>query len=109
MHLVIATLRPATPGELGAIGLNALAARVESMIAGCPEALNTFKKRLLEARYVEHEFYDTIMFEPLSIASYAVTDPFPKLVRDMVPAAIVSANYSIEIDSIAEFRNDMLT
>lgn len=109
IHLVLATLRPATPGEPGAIGLNALAARVEGMIAESPEALNTFKERLLEARYVEHEFYETVLFEPMSIAGYVVTNTFPKLVRDMVPPGIVSASYAIEIDSIAEFRSDMPT
>lgn len=109
MHLVLATLRPATPGEPGAIGLNALAARVEGMIAESPDALNTFKERLLEARYVEHEFYETVLFEPMSIAAYSISDTFPKLIRDMVPTGIVSASYSIEIDSIAEFRSDMPT
>lgn len=109
MHLVLATLRPATPGELGAIGLNALAARVEGMIAESPDALNTFKERLLEARFVEHEFYETVLFEPISIAAYSISDTFPKLISDMVPAGIVSAIYSIEIDSITEFRSDMPT
>ena len=88
MDLILATLRPATPGEPGAIGLNALAARIEGMIAESPEALNIFKERLLEARYVEHEFYETVLFEPSSIAAYSVRDTFPKLVRDMVPAGI---------------------
>jgi hypothetical protein len=109
MDLILATLRPATPGEPGAIGLNALAARIEGVIAESPEALNIFKERLLEARYVEHEFYETVLFEPTSIAAYAVRDTFPKLVRDMVPAGIVGASYSIEIDSIADFRSDMPT
>ena len=107
MHLVIAILRPATSGEAGAIGLNALTARVEGMIAESPEALKTFKERLLEARYVEHEFYETILFEPLSIAAYSITDLFPKLIRDMVPAGIISASYSIAIDSISTFRSDI--
>lgn len=109
MHLVLATLRPATPGEPGAIGLNALTARVEGMITESPDALNTFKERLLEARYVEHEFYETVLFEPMSIAAYSISDTFPKLISDMVPAGIISASYSIEIDSIAEFRSDMPT
>ena len=109
MDLILATLRPATPGEPGAIGLNALAARIEGMIAESPEALNIFKERLLEARYVEHEFYETVLFEPTSIAAYSVMETFPKLVRDMVPAGIVGASYSIGIDSIADFRSDMPT
>ena len=109
MNLILATLRPATPGEPGAIGLNALAARIEGMIAESPEALNIFKERLLEARYVEHEFYETVLFEPTSIAAYSVRDTFPKLVRNMVPTGILGANYSIGIDSIADFRSDMPT
>lgn len=109
MYLILATLRPATPGEPSAIGLNALAARIEGMIAECPEALNIFKDRLLEARYVEHEFYETVLFEPTSIAAYSVRDTFPRLVRDMVPAGIVGASYSIGIDSIADFRSEMPT
>lgn len=109
MDLILATLRPATPGEPGAIGLNALAARIEGMIAESPEALNIFKERLLEARYVEHEFYETVLFEPTSIAAYSVRDTFPKLVRDMVPPGIVGATYSIGIDSIADFRSDIPT
>jgi hypothetical protein len=109
MFLVLATLRPATPGESGAIGLNALAAKVEGMIAESPEALGIFKERLLEARYVEHEFYETVLFEPMSISAYSVADTFPKLVRDMVPTGIVSASYEIEIDSIAGFVSDMPT
>lgn len=109
MDLILATLRPATPGEPGAIGLNALAARIEGMIAKSPEALNIFKERLLEARYVEHEFYETVLFEPTSISAYSVRDTFPKLVRDMVTNGIVGASYSIGIDSIADFRSDMPT
>lgn len=109
MDLILATLRPATSGEPSAIGLNALAARIEGMIAESHEALNIFKERLFEARYIEHEFYETVLFEPISIATYSVRDPFPKLVRGMVPTGIVGASYSIGIDSIADFRSDMPT
>ena len=109
IDLILVTLRPATPGEPGVIGLNGLAARIEGLIAESPEALNIFKERLLEARYVEHEFYETLLFEPTSIVAYSVKNTFPKLVRDMVPAGIVCASYSIGIDSIAEFRSDMPT
>jgi hypothetical protein len=109
MYLVLATLRPATPGELGAIGLNTLAAKVEGMIAKSPEALGIFKERLLEARYVEHEFYETVLFEPVSTFAYSVTDTFPKLVREMVPTGVVSASYTLEINSISGFGSDMPT
>lgn len=109
LHLVLVTLRPATSGESGALGLNVLATRIEGMIAGSPEALSTFKERLLEARYVEHEFYDTVLFESMSTVSYGVVDAFPKLIRDMIPTGIFSASYSIETNRIAEFRDDFLS
>jgi hypothetical protein len=106
MHLILVTLRQATSGEPGAIGLNVIAARIEGMVAASPEALNTFKERLLEARYVEHEFYDTVLFEPMSLDRYRVGDTFPKIVTDMVPTGIASASYAIDINAIAEFRDD---
>lgn len=109
MHLVLARLRPATPGEPGAVGLNALAAKVEGMITQSPAALSMFKERLLAARYVEHEFYETALFEPMSTAAYSITDTFPRLVRSMVPCGIINASYSIDIDSIAQFETDMPT
>lgn len=109
MCLVLATLRQATPGERGAIGLNGLTAKIEGMIASSSLALTVFKERLLEARYVEHEFYDTILFEPLSVIRYRVDDGFPKLVGNMVPAGIVSASYALDINTIAEFKDGSLT
>lgn len=108
MHLVVMTLRQATSGEADAVGLNALSARIEGLIAASPEALNTFKDRLLEARYVEHEYYDTVLFAPVSSDCYQVSEAFPRLVGDMVPAGIVSASYAIAIDAIAEFKDGSL-
>ena len=108
IRLVLVTLRQATSGEQGAIGLNALAARIEGLIAASPEALNTFKERLLEAGYVEHEFYETVLFEHMSSISYRVAAGFPKLTRGMVPEGIASATYAININSISEYRDDLL-
>lgn len=109
MHLVVMTLRQATSGEADAVGLNAMSARIEGLIAASPEALNTFKDRLLEARYIEHEYYDTILFAPVSSECYQVSDTFPRLVGEMIPVGIVSASYAISIDAIAEFRGGSLT
>lgn len=106
MHLVTMILRQATSGEPGVIGLNSLAARIEGAIAVNPEALKTFKERLLEARYVEHEFYDTVLFEPISQVYYRITDAFPKLTGAMVAQGIISASYAIALDAIADFRDN---
>lgn len=106
IHLILVLLRQATSGEPNVVGLNVMTARIEGMIAASSEALNTFKQRLLEARYVEHEFYDTVLFELVSVAGYRVADTFPKLIGDMMPAGIISASYAIEINAITEFRGD---
>lgn len=108
LHLVTMILRQATSGEPGAIGLNSLAARIQGTIAASPEALKTFQERLLEARYVEHEFYDTVLFEVVSRVCYLVTDSFPRLTGKMVSHGIASASYAIEIDAILDFRDDAL-
>lgn len=105
MHLVLATLRQATPGEPGAVGLNGVTTRIEGLIASSPEALSVFKERLLEARYVEHEFYDTVLFEPGVFFRYRVDEAFPKLVSNMVPAGVVKATYAVDINSMAEFMD----
>lgn len=106
MHLITMILRQATSGEPGVIGLNSLAARIEGTIAANPQALKTFRERLLEARYVEHEFYDTVLFEPISQVYYRITNAFPKLTGGMVAQGIISASYAIALDAIADFRDD---
>jgi len=109
LHLVAMILRQATPGEPGAISLNSLVARIEGKISTNPEALKTFRERLLEGRYVEHDFYDTVLFEPVSSACYRIEEPFPKLIRKMVSQGIVGASYAIGLDAISEFKDPDLS
>jgi len=106
MHVAVFVLRAATAGEPGAVGLNALTAKIEGLIAASPEALTSFQDRLLEARYVEHEFYDTVLFEPISHSYYRVSEEFPRLTRTMVPKGIASANYALELGSLACFLDE---
>lgn len=108
IHLILVMLRQAVSGEAGAVGLNTMLARIEGLIAASPEALSTFKELMLEARYVEHEFYNTVLFEPVSRDSFMVSEGFPRLISSMVSAGIVSATYAIGIGEIAEFREDFL-
>ncbi|KWC70679.1 hypothetical protein WL55_12690 [Burkholderia cepacia] len=108
MHLIIVTLRQAAPSDPAAIGLNNLIARIEGSIAGNADTLKIFKERLLEASYFEHEYYDSILFEPLSMLRYQITDEFPKLTPEMVPPGISSATYAISICSISNFEDGSL-
>lgn len=104
LQLFLMVLRQAAPGEFGAVSLNSIVARIENRIASLPEALKVFKDRMLEAGYVEHEFYDALLYEPISRVSYDVSKEFPKLTPDMVAEGIVNANYSISLDKIEQFK-----
>lgn len=104
VQLVIYELRDAARGEHGALCLNELAARVESLISEDSHAIAVFRERLLEAGYVEQEYYDTICFEPVSKRHYAVRDGFPRLTADNVAGAITCASYRIDLPSIQIFE-----
>lgn len=104
MSLLVMVLRQAAPAEQGAIGLNALVARIEGVIVSNPEVLKVFRDRLLEAGYVEHDFYDTVLFEEVSRSAYSVGREFPRLVPSMVPKGIESASYAIALESIGGFK-----
>lgn len=104
ISLVVMVLRQATPGELGAVSLNSLIARIEGLIVSNPDVLRVFRERLLEACYVEHEFYDTVLFEDVSRTSFNVTGDFPRLISTAVPAGVVSASYAIALESIGGFK-----
>lgn len=103
LQLVTITLRQSSSGESNALNLNSLSARIEEKIASNPEALSIFKDRLLLARYVEHEYYDTVLFEPIGNSYYTVTENFPKLIPSMMPAGVVRATYDISVVGISSF------
>ncbi len=106
LFLVRTVLRLSQPGNPDAIGLNFLTARIEGAIATNPEALRVFKNRLLEAGYVEHEFYDTVLFQPESTSRYRVEADFPRIVSSMVSKGIVSATYEVSLDAMQSFMQN---
>ena len=99
-RLCVHTLRPASQGEEGAIGLNSLVPRVEGRLFVSPDALALFKGRLLEAGYVEGPYYDTVLFQPISTEEFSVTDVFPRLTPKQVPRGVMSASYLLSLHSI---------
>lgn len=102
IRLTVHTMRPASPGETGAIGLNSLVLRVEGHLAASPEALSVFKGRLLEGGYVESTHYDRILFQSVAKEEFPVTATFPKLTVAAVPQGVISASYAL---SLATLRN----
>lgn len=100
IRLNVLTMRSASPGEEAAIGLNELVPRIEGRLAVSPDALALFKGKLLEAKYVESPYYDSILFQVLATEEFQVTAAFPKLTPRLVPEAVTSATYVLSLDSI---------
>lgn len=92
------TMRPASPAEPDAIGLNTLVPRVEGRLSASPDALSVFRGRLLEGGYVENSHYDTIVFQPMSNEEFPVADAFPRLTLASVPRGVSAAAYSLSLD-----------
>lgn len=104
LTLRLSVLREASPSELGALTLPRLVARVEHCLAGVQHACLTFREKLLEAGYVEHEYYQTVAFTLLETQYYAVREGFPRLVPANLPAGISDVTYTVRLSSIEEFQ-----
>lgn len=104
IKLVVFSMRPAVPGEHGAFSLNEVVARLESLISSIPDALITFKDRLLAAGFVEQSYYDTICFEPIEDKWYVVDESFPRLTVQTVAEGITRVEYAISADVISNFE-----
>lgn len=103
LALRVCQLRESSPSEPGALTLPLLVSRIEQLFAGVPQASATFREKLLEAGYVEHEYYQTVAFTPLETRHYGVRDGFPRLVRTNLPAGIPDVAYTIRFSSIEIF------
>lgn len=104
IRLSVHTLRTASAGEPGALGLNALAPRIEGLLASSPGALLLYGARLLEAGYVEDPHYDTVLFQHMGIEEFAVNAAFPRLTRANVPDGVESASYAVSLNVLRSAR-----
>lgn len=104
LRLNVQTLRPAAPGESGALSLNLLVPRLEGQLARSPDALALFRARTLEAGYLESPYYDTILFHPLATEDFRVTDHFPRLTSENVPRGVASASYTLSLNILRGHR-----
>lgn len=98
IRISVYTMRPASPSEQGAIGLNTLVPRMEGHLAASPDALSILRGRLLEAGYVENSHYDSILFQTMSNEEFPVATAFPRLTVATVPGGVTSASYSLSLD-----------
>jgi Putative PD-(D/E)XK family member, (DUF4420) len=106
IRLTVQTMRPASPGEEHAIGLNTLIPRIEGLLAGSPVASKLFATKVEATGYIESPYYDEILFHLIASENFAVTAPFPKLTPAAVPAGITAATYVLSLDKIRNLARD---
>lgn len=104
IRLIVVEMRSAARGEQGALSLNDVVTRLESYISSSSQALAAFKDRILEAGFVEQEYYDTICFEPVGKKLFDVGEGFPRLTAESVAEGITKADYQISVASISSFE-----
>lgn len=102
LHLYV--LRESSSSEAGAISLPVITSRIEQWLIDRPNALQAYRLKLIEAGYVEHDYYQNVVFTLMETKRYAVRNDFPRLVRPGLPDAIADVTYSILISSIAPFQ-----
>lgn len=100
LRLDVHTLRSASPDDEKAVGLNAIALRIEGKLARTPDALSLFRGKLLDAGYVECPYYDTVCFEVMASEWFDVGQGFPRLTAATVPDGIASASYAVSMARI---------
>lgn len=78
--------------------------KIESKLSLEPMSLKLFREKMLDAGYVENEYYENFNFMIMDFMKFEVLEKFPKLSREIIHSGIVNAAYSISIDTLADFR-----
>lgn len=104
LELRLYVLRESSPSELGAISLPILVSRIEHRLSAHLPLLSIFRSKLIEAGYVEHEYYLNVAFTVIAIQRYSVGENFPRIVSSELHNAITDVTYSIRLPAIAQFQ-----
>ena len=97
LYLIHQKIAPVEVGVHEGISLQSLVDSLRRSIKSDRMSTDLFERSLLERGYANNEVYDKVHYMLLSRQSYSVRDEFPRLVRDQVPRALRSANYSLDL------------
>lgn len=84
------------------ISLNKLVFETRSLFTTAEER-DDFLSRVSLQGYEYNPVYDDRVYEIVSCCHYKVSDNFPRLTRDNVPASITAATYDISLSDISDF------
>ncbi len=102
-HLVVVKLDSTSPASNGAINLNLIVMSLMNMISE-PDNLSLFVERLDAKGYVYDEDYTGTAFFHKKTEYYTVNESFPKIVRSLVNPGIHTAEYTIVLNSIQNYK-----
>lgn len=105
-HLVILRLEDTSTVAEKAINVNELIAELVRMITDI-DTLNIFQTKLDNLGYVYDEEYNLWNFLYKGSQSYSIADGFPRIRRKDLKRSIGNVEYTIMLDGIEEFKEDL--
>lgn len=81
--------------------LNDIVAEISEILSSSPAALSAFKLKLLEAGYFSHHHdeYEEKGYSIRQESIYRITDDFPKITENMIPAGVGDVRYSLIVSA----------
>lgn len=105
--LIVYFIEAAAPREPGATTLGEMASQLaEAVELGGPAAGELLADKLLESGYSDCEEYRQQWARAVGGRAFSIRPGFPRITRDMVPAAIASVHYSISLPAIDALATD---
>ena len=93
LSLLVVRLDPTGAEAVGATSAGALVAGLRSRLGGEPEALGALEASLASMGWHDHPAHDALAVRVVGIEEHEVGSAFPRLIRTMVPAGILDADY----------------
>lgn len=100
-ELVVYRIDKCAPAQNGSITLYRKIHNLLEKLAPSPSSIDEFVLKLASAGYIDMKEYDSISFAVSSVQYYEINDSFPRLRRADLPLEITSAEYQIDLPSIA--------
>jgi len=107
LFLVVLSLTPSSDQNEAAFTLNELVVRIRAIVARDEAALDEFNVRLAQTGYDERHAAARLYFHIAQIRAYRVDEGFPTVTRTLIPAAILSLSYVIDISACTRFQCEL--
>jgi hypothetical protein len=106
--LVVQTLATAEADDEDAFTLNSLTDQIRNSLGDAsPATRERFEGLLFSAGYLQHEFYDGLVFQRVATSCYRITEGFPRLRPSEIPPGIQRITYQLELEACAPFASNL--